>query len=69
MYRMNQKSLQKNKIKTLPLEQSYMEDPEEILECINFHIEWQANRQFIELKYNIKHKITGKMAENIIKNN
>lgn len=36
------------KIKTPPLEQSYMEDPEEILECIGFHVEQQADRQFIE---------------------
>lgn len=32
------------------MEQSYTEDPEEILECISFHIEQQANRQFIEAK-------------------
>lgn len=42
--------VKKNKIKTPPLEQSYMEDPEEILECIGFHVEQQANRQFTEAK-------------------
>lgn len=31
-----------------------MEDPEEILECISFHIERQANRQFIEAKVEYK---------------
>lgn len=31
--------VKKNKIKTPPVEQSYMEDPKEIFECISFHIE------------------------------
>ena len=56
MYRMNQKTL----------EQSDMEDPEEILECIGFHVEQQANRQFTEAK--VWHK-TQNYRENGLKYN